>query len=552
MAYENVAVSGIESYQPAVDYRSSGRVGVITGKNFAWDASGVYSAYANRLVAGSTSIGITPDIAQSIDLETDIHIGVRGKVWKFTPSSTGSPVGSWGLIQNFATLIEPIYDNVPYSFRKWSSGYLGGNRYACSWNYGVYKVNVGTSAYTRLTSGGTPGFPSDLTPVVAICETNGRMLYCTATTLYWSAPNAPENLVPALGGAGFQVLAERISGDVIGLTPVSQGAIVWTNTGGLAVEFIGGDSVFRFWQLSTKAIPLSGFAIARLPNDDYAILTRLGVFSFNNLAQPQPAAPLFNEFMRENLRSKPTAFGHIWYSITDNRLYIGLRTTFSAFLETYALDIGIDRWGVFSESHIGFIDYGPSRGQLAWVNNLGIASYLLTPIDGRRNRESTTSPGTFIGLNSEILIGWMRAENFVPHADAVQELIEISVNRLSPFGVVSVTYIDEGFIAEATHTTFDEGLITTVSPTLFDEGFFDTANLPVNYQLEVWTDLFVFPPGNSNVFIPRLVSQNREVDLWVTIAPTAFARLLFRATTATEYYRVNSLNLTFVYDGNIA
>jgi len=336
------------------------------------------------------------------------------------------------------------------------------------------------------------------------------------------------------------------------MTPVSQGAIVWTDTGGLAVEFIGGDSVFRFWQLSTKAIPLSGFAIARLPNDDYAILTRLGVFSFNNLAQPTPAAPLFNEFMRENLRSKPNAFGHIWYSITDNRIYIGLRTQFSAFLETYALDIGIDRWGVFSESHMGFIDYGPSRGQVAWVNNLGVAAYLLTPVDARKNRESPTAPGTFIGLNSEILIGWMRAENFVPSADTVQELHEVSVNRAIPFGVVAIVNVDEGFVTDPSPTTFDEGLVTALNPALFDEGFVDTANLPTNYRLEFWTDLFTFSPGNTNVIIPTLVSKNREVDLWVGAAPTTYARLRFIANNSDEFYRVNSLNLTFAYYGNLA
>jgi hypothetical protein len=558
MPYTNVAIDGLESYQPAIDYRRSGRVGVIAGANFAWDASGVYSAYANRLVSTNASLGLSPNLVQSLDLETDIHVAVNGKIWKFNPSSAGSPVGTWANIQNLAALVDANIENIPYDFRKWTSAYLGGNRYACAYNYGVYRVTnltAPTPTYTRLTSGTIPGFPVDATPVIAIAETNGRMVYLTATTVYWSAPNAPENLVPALGGAGFQVLAERIAGTPITITPTSGGAIIWTNTGGLVMEFIGGDLVFRFWQLSTKTLPLSAFAITRMPNDDYAILTRLGLYLFNNLSQPSGITPLFNEFMRENLRNKPTAFGHLWYSITDNRLYVGIHYALAAFTETYALDIAIDRWGVFNETHIGFFEYGTSRNQFAWATTQGVACYLLTALDSRRNREDPLAPGTFIGLASEILIGWIQAENFIPHADTVQELHEIAVNRLTPFGVVLVVIVDEGTVTDPSPTTFDEGLVTALSPTTFDEGTVETANLPVNYQLEVWTDLFLFDLGgtsSTNVFVPELVSQARELDLWVTIAPSNSFRLRFIATAVNEYYRLNSLNLTIAYDGNIS
>jgi hypothetical protein len=514
------------------------------------------SAYASRLVAAGASIGLTPSIAQSIDLETAMHVGVTNKVWRLVPSSLGSPVGTWQLITTIANLVYPDSNDVPYNFRKWTAAFLGAKPYACSYNAGVFEVNLTPDppVYTRLTSGTVPGFPADATPVIAIEETNGRMMYLTESTFYWSAANAPKNLVPALGGAGFQVIAERIGGTPFAVTSVSAGAIIWTTAGALVAEFIGGDSVFRFWQLSTQALPISAFAITRMPDDDYVILTRLGLFMFNNLSQPQPIAPLFNEFLREYLRNKPNELGHVWYSITDNRLYLSMRTSKTAFVETFALDVMLDRWGVFSEPHMGFFDYGVSRGQLAYANVRGVASFLLSPLDGRKNRESPLAPGTFIGLASEILVGWIRAENLVPHADVVQELQEILVNRLQPFAEVQVTYVDEEFITSVGFATVDEGFITALAPSLFDEGEISASQQPFNYQLEVWTDIMnlVEDGVDQTVFYPDLARHNAKSDLWVTLAPSLYYRLRFIATEPDEFFRVNSLDLTVSYDGNLS
>jgi hypothetical protein len=550
----NVGISGLESYQPAVDYRKSGRVGILAGTNFAWDASGVYSGYASRLVAGLSSIGQSPALCQSIDAVDEMHVVVEDEVWELIPSSPGSPVGAWDNIFTLPKIQEPDVALVAYNNRKWSSAYLGGFPYACAWNYGVYRINtaVNPASYTRLTSGTVPGFPSDAQPTIGIAETNGRMCYLTKEAVYWSGANAPEDLTPALGGAGFQVIAERIGGIPYAITKTSQGAIIWTSEGGLVMEFVGGNAVFRFWVLSTQALPVSSFAITRMPDDDYIILTRLGLFMFNNLSQPQPITPLFNEFLREYLRSKPNETGHVWYSITDNRVYVAFRSAVIAFDETYALDIMLDRWGIFSEQHIGFFDYGVSRGQLAYATPQGVASFLLSPIDDRKNRES--APGVYIGLGSSITVGWIRAEDLVPHADVVQELQEIIVNRLIPFDNVPINYIDEEYITTPNPVVVDEGLIITGGATVIDEGNISFAETTVNYRLEVWTDIFTLAEGedDESVHIPDLVRQNRRSDLWVSLAPALYYRLRFIATDPDEFFRVNSMDLTVSYQGNLS
>jgi len=552
MTQTNISVAGLESYQPAVDYRKSGRVGVLSGTNFAWDAAGVYSAYASRLVSGSDSITTSPYIVQHLDLETAINIVSLGDVSEFVPSSPGSPVGSWNQFLTIPPLVYVDPDDVPYNLTRWSSAYLGGQRYACCYNYGVFRVDVDfvpDPQYTRLTQFTTPGFPDDTDPVIAICETNGRMIYVTHLVFYWSAQNAPENLVPALGGAGFQVIAERIAGVPFAVTSVANGCIIWTSTGALVCEFIGGDSVFRFWEMETAALPISSYSIAQLPDNNYVLLTRLGLYQFDNLSQPQPITPLFNEFLREYLRQKPNDFGHLWYSITENRLYVSSRTQSQSFPITYGLDIVIDRWGVFSTPHLGIFLYGIDRGQVAYAGQFGRVSFLLSPTDSRKNRENPDAPGTFIGLASTILIGWMRPENYVVTADVVPELQQIVVNRLTPLDETQLLYTDEGFVIGGTVVNVDEGFIVSGGPfTIIDEGLITSGEEAIDYRLVALSDLFTFSDG-SNRMVPFLVRQSLQLDLWVTTMPTAYIRLQFIATEPDEFYRVNSLDLTVAFDG---
>jgi hypothetical protein len=708
MATTNVEIAGIESYQPAIDYRKTGRIGILRGRNFAWDASGVHAAFASRLVSGSFSIGQSPDFGQSIYLDAAIHVAMGNDIWRLVQSSEGSPIGTWQKITTLTPRQNPL--EVDYNRLRWSSAYLGFNRYAAAWNYGVFRVNLGANppTYTKILDS---GLGAEGEYVMAIAETNGRMLYLTDTTVYWSAAAEPENLTPSLGGAGFQVLGERISGQPYAITPMSLGAVIWTSEGALVMEFIGGDAVFRFYQLNTNALPISAFAITRLPDDDYVMLTRLGLFMFNNASQPEPITPLFNEFLREYLRGRPNERGHLWYSITDNRLYVSMRESVTTFSETLCLDIMLDRWGIFSDRHLGFIDYGVSRGQLAYLDPQGIASYLLSIIDQRKDREIPSQPGQFRGLGSEVEIGWIRAENLVPHSDSVQELQEIVVYRESPFVGLETIKFDEGFIPTLTFTvgqswafgadgnlegwtgigctlTVANGVLTVVSTAddpqiqseaglainggvnnkirvklrhtagdawswdgtayyatanhgysgqyskkiipdfkhlkewkvlewdmanltqggndwitntitrlrldlfqsspdtleidhiivgsrtapdadVFDEGLISQAGIadrvdegvlfgeeePTDYELEVLTDLLQHEDadGNpTNLFPAELVLKGRNADTWVTMAPSYYFRLRFRASAKGQFFRLNALDCTFTYSGNVS
>jgi hypothetical protein len=552
MATTDISVATLESLQPAVDYKKSGRYAILKGRNFAWDASGVYSAYASRLIAGNFSLGLNPAIVQGLDMPDMSYVAVAGTTWKFTPASLGSPVGAFTSAMVHTPLVNANLTLIPYDWTKWYSTYLGGNRYTASYNYGVFRFNS-AGVITRLTNGTVPGFPPDTDPVIAVCETNGRLCFITKTTFYWSAPNAPENLVPALGGAGFQVINERISGDILTLIPVAGGAIIWTTGGALVCEFIGGDAVFRFYPLKTNLVPSSAYAISRLPDDDYVILTRLGIFRLSGFNQPQPIVPLFNEFLREYLRVRPMERGHIWYSVNDNRLYVSFRPQNIVFSETYALDLTLDRWGIFSEYHMGLFNYGPSRGQMAYATDRGVPCFFLSNTDERKNREVPSAPGTYVGVDSEIEIGWMRAQNIIGHADVVQELQEIQINK-KPLveESVTLTYVDEGLITGiAGFPVVDEGLMVNfASFPQFDEGFIYAQETDYTYQLEIVGDMF--DDDRYDITIPDLVKTTRNGDLWVGLSPAIYHRLRLKAINANEYFRINSFDITVAYSGNIS
>lgn len=553
MPIDNISISGLESYQPAIDYRRTGRVGVLSGRNFAWDASGVFSAYASRLIAGSSSISGVGDIVQELDLNDMIHVVANNKVYRLLTASQLSPVGTWQLVTTLAQLVAPIpNDALDYNYLKWTSAYLGGKRFACRYHYGVYEITAGSPpVYTRLTSGNTPGFVDDTDPVIAIGESNGRMIYLTKKIVFWSAPADPKNLTPSLGGAGFQVIAERIGGTPIALLTVASGALIFTTDGILVMEFIGGDLVWRWWTQNSEAQPVSAFSITKLPDETYIILTRLGLFAGNNFGLPSPITPQFNEFMREYLRSHETERGHCWYSIIDNRLYIGFRGLTTQFLSTLALDMTIDRWGIFSKVHLGMVRYGLNPNQLGYFDRYGRGSYLLSSSDRRKDVEDADAPGTFIGTDSEILIGWIRTEQLNIHADMIQEMQSLLVNRAIPYDDVSVVYVDEWLLTDPITSTISEGLLTDTNPSVFDEGLVtDRASL-TKYGCAWLSDIFDGIIGFESVaeIQPLRAVTNKYFDVWVAMQPARYHRIRFTANAADEYFRVNSLNVDMSYMG---
>lgn len=555
MTQARVQFAQIGGFQPLIDYRKSGTVGVLEGRNFAWDSIGVQSAFASRLVATNEVIGDGANVAYELRISDYYHIVVGSEVWRLDPLGPGSSIGNWNNIATLTNVQEATLADVPEYFRGFTSFFMSGKSYINSWNHGTYEVDPADDSYTRLTSGTVPGFPTDDEPVVAICETNGRHCLMTETAFYWSGPNDPTDFVPAVGGAGFQIIGEHVGGQPRALTPIATGAIIWTTQGALVAEFIAGDAVFRFYELSSDVLPVSQSATVRLPTNAYLVLTRLGLFSVVLAQTPEPVTPLFNEFLREYMRERRLEVAHLWYTQADNRLFVSFKTDTGQFFETYTLDIALDRWGVFNELHLGMFHYLPERSPFAFMHTSGIVSYFLPSRNPNKNRENPSAPGTFRALGSWVTIGHIRAENMVGVGDAVQELNEVVVYRQLPIIGFDDTFFDEGYIDFiAMATTFDEGIITDPVTSEFDEGRLSLTIPSDAYRLELLSDLFSQDEGISgnlaSVDMYRAKS-NAFSDTWTGGLPAYYARLRFSANIDGQYFRLNAMDCTLTSAGQM-
>lgn len=544
----------IQSYQPAADFRKTGVLGVLEGRNYAWSADGVGAAFASRLIAGGQSLTIESRTAYELSAETLNHVVADRTVWRFVPTSTGGLTGTWEEVDELTRIQTATPASVPQYLRGFTSEYIDGAAYICSWNHGVYRYDSGPDEYTRLTDSGVSGFPTDAEPVIAIAETNGRLLYLTALNLYWSGPSAPEDLVPTLGGAGFQDISQIVGGEPRAITATSTGAIVWTTQGAMTAEFVAGDAVFRFYEITSDVLPLTQTGIVRLPNNFYCLLTRLGLYQMNEQLQLQPMTPLFNEFMREYMRNRPLEVGHLWYNPSENRLYVGFKTASGSFLETFVLDVGLDKWGVLNDLHLGMFRYTGRGSPMGVMNIQGIASYFLPADAPDRTKELAAAPGTFTGLNSTLTLGYIRAENMAPIGDTIQELSEVVIYRKLPNTEFNDTFVDEGFVLASVESQPDEGLISSGESSNPDEGEVVAQVTRMDYDLTILTDLFFDDGGLTANFHARsmwLAKSNLLADTWTGGLPSYYFRLQFDAVEAGKYFKVNAIDCTLTSAGQM-
>lgn len=549
-----VPYTEIGSYQPAIDYRMRNQIGVLEGKNFAWQASGLVSDFASHLVAQGQVLDGRGLIAHGVEIEDRYHVIVGDEVYDFLPAFPGSNKGEWINLTSLDNVQESDLKVVPEHYRFFTSVFIGDHSYVCSWNNGVYRVDNELNTYFRLTSANTSGFPTDAEPVIAIAENNGRLCYLTPTTFYWSGPGAPEDLTPALGGAGFQTISQHIAGEPRAMISVSDGVLVWTTAGSLLFEFVGGEIVFRPFELVTDVLPLSQSATVQLPSGQYIILTRLGLFAASSAETPQPIAPVFNEFMREYLRPRSLDVARMWYNKADNRIFLSFRGDSGIYVETFVLDLSLDKWGIFNGRHVGMFHYGKKDGPLAYINPQGIASFFLSSDDNRKEIELPTAPGTYKGLNSEVILGFIRAENQVVAGDSVQELQEIVIHRKNLINDLADQNVDEGNVTGSVTFEIDEGFLTLGAIANFDEGIYGGLTGAEIYKLSAISDIFPdFNQGGQSTGEVdfQLASQGMLADTWTGLVPGMYMRIRLKAEEPGESFRVHAMDCTLQSAGQM-
>lgn len=412
-------VGDIQSLQPAIDIRGiqkqfggTLKVYALDGKNYYFDSKGPKSGFGTRLVADNSLIENPGGVVQSITAGKATYIFTSKGCYVMAENNK-----SWIRVLDLATRWPdvPLKDD-----KKWTMVYLSKGIYFCHPVYGFYKVVKTPTQYylDPRDQDDIPGLPFQ---PQAIFETNGRMVVLGFKYVAWSGPSNAEDFLPALGGAGQELLSDRIAGDPVTGVGFQNGFIVWTVQGCLTAEFIGGDSVFRFDRLTTEQLPVNAYAVEALPDGTQVICTKQGIFQIQNATEPTLITPLFSQFVRQRLEHEQGIHVRLTYEIEQDLLFFQMRDWTNHYVHTYVCSMALDKWGSFDERHLGIIKLIPARGNYGYVDNHGRPHKFVETY----NREVT--PHSFGGLDSNLTIGYIRPPDLLAEIDTLEEMHEINI-----------------------------------------------------------------------------------------------------------------------------
>lgn len=340
MASQRWAAPDFMGLTPAVDMRRSDKLYAISGRNYMFDAKGVKAPFGNRQLLPHT-------------LENAAHIqGVRLKLragdrtFTFLPNAIvewNESQGGWRFIY-----LTPDTSIQPY---RWTYAYVNGVMYFCHPQTGILAYVVADDTAVEVDIDGVPQ------NAIAITEDNGRLIAIDDKFMYWSAQSDGTDFNPSLGGAGFQLISDRVSGFPIMVTSYTQGTLVWTTGGVMRSEFTGDSAVYRHRAIGTEYRPINSFCTLKIDQDTVVILDERGLFKSRGEA-PEPYAPLFNEFLIDYLQRNNLKVGQnvrIEWDDLQRRLYLSISFSYAspAYEKCFVLYPPLDKWGEFSEIHYG-------------------------------------------------------------------------------------------------------------------------------------------------------------------------------------------------------
>lgn len=500
MVKDRFVFSDLQGPTPAIDVRQTeGLAFVLSGKNYLMDSKGVKAAFASRLLNSGHPIAIS-EASANVQSERGF-IFTKTEAGRFLLNTSGDSVWTTSFTYPSEILTE-------FTWRRWTSAFIGDT---------VYYAHPSVGLYKRTATNWVPVDPGISNPV-AVAETNGRLVVLGRTAIAWSSPGNPEDFTPALGGAGFQVLSERIAGLPFALIPIPSGYIIWSTASILVGEFIGSDLSFRHYTMQHSHQLINQQAYVRMPDGSYIFCTEQGLFVFTDTDIPQPATPIFNEFLRNKFKTSPNIGLRVRlnYNAATDLLYVQIRDQSTYFNMTFVLAVAIDKWGTFNRAHQGIIEHGlsmePTKGEMGYVDRQGIPHRFLH-FDTKRE----VRPGEFEGLDSEVVIGPLRAPALQRYHDVEQELQGFYLSTSA-----RPSWSKELVLLEDDNSNPDSN---PDSEPIID----DSANF-------VWTDPIssVTPDGDIHTQFPEFTFNVRIISDWSGFDPAGFL-LLGPPTTDVRY-----------------
>ena len=504
-------IQDIKSYSPAIDVRNDDSVYVIDGKNYVFTSKGPKSGFGTRLLASGQVIGDPIGIAQSIEMGNRCFVMVRSGIYELSADGT-----VWNRIYDLTT-----FQDIPFlPEKKWTSAYLMNGMYFAHVNHGLLKLTF--DGVVPLNQETTPGLPFE---PVAIAETNGRLIVLGRRYVAWSGPSAAEDFAPALGGAGQILLSDRIPGDPMTLAAFQGGFLVWTDQGCLLAEFVGGDLVFRFTRVSTEQLPLDANCVESLPDGSQILCTEQGLYQIKNGQEPVKLVPVFSEFIREFLKHEDGIHARLTYQPETDWLFVQIRDWTNHYVRTFVLSVSIDKWGQFSDRHLGVIKWSADRGAYGYIDLAGVGHKFIDVF----NREVT--PHAFEGLDSNMVIGYIKPPELHGEIDSLLEMQEIFIGgKARPSWSVPID-IDLGDLPEPTPP--DDSFKILLD---YDTGFYYALGAE-----QALTDV-VANPGETRITAGlgyQVVNQNED-----PLPPD----ISFLSAVGDELFANKGAGLTFVFE----
>ena len=369
MAQIKFRVEQMQGLTPAVDPVESETIFALNGENYLFDSKGPKSAFGNRALTPQPQAN--PSYTQGVRLHLDdgdrcFQMDSDG-IWEWD-----EPLGGY----------RPIFmtGNLAPTPGVWTWAYLAGLVYLCHPAAGllVFDPSNDTCVPHSLVGIGSPEEP------LAVSENNGRLGVIDKEWIYWSAPSDGLDFEPKLGGAGFQLLSDRVSGYPLIITSYPGGFLTWMTGGVLRSEFTGDAAVFRHRSLTTAIRPVNPFCTCRVEDDVTVVLDERGLYKTQG-GTPEPYAPVFNEFLLQYIRENKMVVNNnlqLEYDELQKTLYVFASTTYGGtmYQRTFVYYPTLDRWGEFSELHSGIIPIkigpGPREGNyFGFVDFSGVTRY---------------------------------------------------------------------------------------------------------------------------------------------------------------------------------
>jgi hypothetical protein len=411
----------------------NGAVFALAGRNYFFDSKGPRSGFSTQVITGGP-LPVSSMNFQSVGMG-GVSLIFNGlacykRVWTVIDPETVEPsIEWWEKIHEFGDV-----ETSGYNRYCWTKAYVSHGSYVCHPLFGIFKYN-GDS----LIEFNPPGLPEN---PLAIGEVAGRLIIMGQYAVAWSNSFNADDLTPELGGAGFQVINERVPGNPLALTSYQGGFLTWTDQGVMSSEFIGGEAVFRHDRVITDQLILNPGAWTQMADGSIVLVTQQGLFRSSVSGGLQQMTPIFNEYFRSEIAGKDSYYLQLEYINEHDHLYIQILDGSSEISRTYVLSVSLDKWGEFSESHLGICRWTGESNDYGYVG-----------IDGTCYRFtdsffSESEDGSLKALGSEIELGYFNPSSGAPYADITfewQGVLISGIEKRTAAQEASVIYEDWGF-----------------------------------------------------------------------------------------------------------